>query len=49
MHLVANTINHTRNNMSASAEAGIDKDVRREVTVGQEGRHTTAQDGETRA
>lgn len=47
MRLVANTRNHTRNKMSASAEAGIDKDVRRELTVGHEGRHATAQDGET--
>lgn len=35
--LLTNTRNHTRNKISASAEAGIDKDVRRDIAVGKGG------------
>lgn len=32
MSLVTNTRNHTRNKITASAESGIDKGVRRDIT-----------------
>lgn len=35
--LLTNTRSHTRNKISASAEAGIDKDVRRDIAVGKGG------------